>query len=296
MRHKEHDTRYETCDTRNTIRSTLHAIPPPFPLTPYIHASDDCPDSDNSAAVSVVFENVMFSYPTRPTETVLNGLTLSVPRGSTVAVVGESGCGKSTIVSLIERFYDPTAGRVLIDGVDTRDLECRRLRRRIGVVSQEPLLFSGTILENILYGVEEGGTLEEAIEAAKIANAHEFVMRFSNGYDTVCGERGVALSGGQKQRIAIARAIIKKPVLLLCDEATAALDNKSEEAVQRALDTFLERNGGRTTTVVVAHRLRTIRNADFIAVVKEGRVAEWGSHDDLVGIDGGLYNQMLASG
>jgi len=164
------------------------------------------------------------------------------------------------------------------------------------VVSQEPLLFSGTILENILYGVEEGGTLEEAIEAAKIANAHEFVMRFSNGYDTVCGERGVALSGGQKQRIAIARAIIKKPVLLLCDEATAALDNKSEEAVQRALDTFLERNGGRTTTVVVAHRLRTIRNADFIAVVKEGRVAEWGSHDDLVGIDGGLYNQMLASG
>ena len=262
-----------------------------------------------AGAVDVSFSNVSFVYPSRPNEPVLQNISLDIPRGSTVALCGSSGSGKSTVISLIERFYDADSGAVRINGVNVKEMDCHLLRRNIGVVNQEPLLFSGTIMENIIYGLDgEGGgggggealseveIEERAIEAATIANAHSFITSFEKGYNTVCGERGVALSGGQKQRIAIARAILKKPALLLCDEATASLDNESEQAVQRALDTFLSTNGGKTTTIVVAHRLRTIRNCDYIAVIKEGAVAEWGNHQELVSIEGGLYAKMLASG
>jgi len=194
-----------------------------------------------------------------------------------MAVVGQSGSGKSTIVGLIERFYDPLKGTVRIDSRDIKMFNLRSLRKHIALVGQEPTLFAGSIRENILYGKDDA-TEAEVIEAAKAANAHEFISALEKGYETNCGDRGVQLSGGQKQRIAIARAIVKNPSILLLDEATSALDSQSEQIVQEALDRIMV---GRTS-VVIAHRLTTIQNADCIALIQDGKVIEQGSHSYLM--------------
>lgn len=222
--------------------------------------------------------DVMFSYPSRPNVIIFQNFSLKIPAGKMVALVGGSGSGKSTVISLIERFYDPISGKVMVDGHDIKSLQLKWLRGQIGLVNQEPALFATSIRENILYGKEDAD-LNAIHKAAKAANAHSFIEQLPNGYNTQVGERGVQLSGGQKQRIAIARAMLKDPSILLLDEATSALDAASEHLVQEALDHLMV---GRTT-VVVAHRLSTICNADMIAVVKLGKVVELGTHDQLIG-------------
>ncbi|KAL0409966.1 UNVERIFIED_CONTAM: ABC transporter B family member 1 [Sesamum latifolium] len=247
---------------------------------------DHKPDVDRNSESGLELEsitgqlelkNVDFSYPSRPETQILNNFSLTVPAGKTIALVGSSGSGKSTVVSLIERFYDPTSGQVLLDGHDIKTLKLRWLRQQIGLVSQEPALFATTIKENILLGRPDA-TLIEIEEAARVANAHSFIVKLPDGYDTQVGDRGLQLSGGQKQRIAIARAMLKNPAILLLDEATSALDSESEKLVQEALDRFMI---GRTT-LVIAHRLSTIRKADLVAVLQQGSVSEIGTHDDLI--------------
>ncbi|XP_027754516.1 multidrug resistance protein 1 isoform X1 [Empidonax traillii] len=230
------------------------------------------------------FKNVYFNYPSRPDVEILKGLNLKISSGQTVALVGSSGCGKSTTVQLIQRFYDPQEGMVTIDGQDIKTLNVRYLREIIGVVNQEPVLFATTIAENIRYGREDV-TMEEIEKATKEANAYDFIMKLPNKFETVVGERGAQLSGGQKQRVAIARALVRNPKILLLDEATSALDTESESVVQAALDKARE---GRTT-VVVAHRLSTVRNADHIAVFEGGVVAEQGNHVKLIERKGIYY-------
>ncbi|CAD5181799.1 unnamed protein product [Musa acuminata subsp. malaccensis] len=236
----------------------------------------------------VEFRSVEFAYPSRPENIILRGFDLKVPAGKTVALVGGSGSGKSTVIALMERFYDPLGGEILLDGVDIRSIKLKWLRSQIGLVSQEPALFATSIKENLLFGKEEA-TVEEVVAAATASNAHNFISQLPQGYDTQVGESGVQMSGGQKQRIAIARAVLKSPRILLLDEATSALDSESERVVQEALDLA---SLGRTT-IVVAHRLSTIRNADVIAVVQAGRVAELGSHDDLIRDEDGLYSSLV---
>ena len=208
----------------------------------------------------------------------------------TVALVGESGSGKSTVISLIERFYDPDSGRVLLDEVDIIKFRLSWLRQQMGLVSQEPVLFNESIRANILYGNDGNATEEEIDAATKAANAYNFICSLPDGYDTSVGERGIQLSGGQKQRIAIARAILKNPKILLLDEATSALDAESERVVQDALDRVMVNR----TTVVVAHRLSTIKGADAIAVVKNGVIVEKGRHEILMKIIDGVYASLVA--
>uniref|UniRef100_A0A8U7MU47 ABC-type xenobiotic transporter n=1 Tax=Corvus moneduloides TaxID=1196302 RepID=A0A8U7MU47_CORMO len=233
------------------------------------------------------FKNVYFNYPSRPDVEILKGLNLKINSGQTVALVGGSGCGKSTTVQLIQRFYDPKEGTVTIDGHDIKTLNVRYLREVIGVVNQEPVLFATTIAENIRYGREDV-TMEEIEKATKEANAYDFIMKLPNKFETVVGERGAQLSGGQKQRIAIARALVRNPKILLLDEATSALDTESESVVQAALDKARE---GRTT-VVVAHRLSTVRNADLIAVFNGGVITEQGNHAKLLERKG-IYHKLV---
>ncbi|XP_054993564.1 ATP-dependent translocase ABCB1 isoform X2 [Sorex araneus] len=230
------------------------------------------------------FKNVHFSYPSRKDIQILKGLNLKVQSGQTVALVGNSGCGKSTTVQLLQRLYDPTDGMVTIDGQDIRSINVRYLREIIGVVSQEPVLFATTIAENIRYG-RENVTMDEIEKAVKEANAYDFIMKLPNKFDTLVGERGAQLSGGQKQRIAIARALVRNPKILLLDEATSALDTESEAVVQAALDKARE---GRTT-IVVAHRLSTVRNADVIAGFENGVIVEKGNHEELMKVEGIYY-------
>ncbi|KAF0700686.1 hypothetical protein As57867_008829, partial [Aphanomyces stellatus] len=224
-------------------------------------------------------ENIRFHYPARPDVQVCQGYTLHVKAGEKVALVGPSGSGKSTIVSFLERYYDPIQGTVKLDGHDLKTLNVKWLREQIGLVGQEPSLFSCSIADNIRYG-KPGATLEDVHAAAKQANAYDFIMGFPSGFDTEVGERGAQLSGGQKQRIAIARAIIKNPAVLLLDEATSALDTESERIVQASLDTLLASR--KRTTIIIAHRLSTIRDADRIVVLAKGQVVEEGSHDELM--------------
>ncbi|XP_023768908.1 ABC transporter B family member 13 [Lactuca sativa] len=237
----------------------------------------------------IEFRNVSFAYPTRPEIKVLNGLNLKLMAGNSLAVVGPSGSGKSTVIGLVTRFYDPDLGAVFIDSFDIKKLNLKSLRKRIGLVQQEPSLFSTNIYENIKYGNENASEIE-VINAAKLANAHEFISRMPEGYKTEVGSKGVQLSGGQKQRVAIARAVLKDPSILLLDEATSALDIASERLVQEALDKLME---GRTT-VLVAHRLSTVRNADSIAVLQNGTVVESGTHDMLVGMPGSVYAHLVS--
>ncbi|MBA0640802.1 hypothetical protein Goklo_023704, partial [Gossypium klotzschianum] len=236
----------------------------------------------------IEFKQVEFAYPSRPESIIFKNFCLKIPAGKTVALVGSSGSGKSTVISLLERFYDPLEGEILVDGVSINKLQLKWLRSQMGLVSQEPTLFATTIKENILFGKEDAG-MEEVIEAAKASNAHNFISQLPQGYDTQVGERGVQMSGGQKQRIAIARAMIKAPKILLLDEATSALDSESERIVQQALN---EASVGRTT-IIVAHRLSTIRHADLIVVVKDGQVMEMGSHDELMVNENGFYPMLV---
>jgi ABC transporter fused permease/ATP-binding protein len=235
----------------------------------------------------IAFEGVVFSYPTRPDVQVLAGIDLTVNPGEVVAIVGPSGAGKSTIASLLTRLYDPDGGAILVDGRDLRALAPDSLRRRIGVVAQEPLLFSSSIADNIRYG-RATATDAEVEAAARTANAHDFVSRFPEGYATLVGERGVQLSGGQKQRIAIARAVLKDPRILILDEATSALDAESEHLVKEALDRLMK---GRTT-LIIAHRLSTVAGADRVCVVDGGRIVQSGSHAVLMGEEG-LYKRLV---
>ena len=247
------------------------------------------PESPQAATIpvargSITFENVSFCY--QGGAPVLRGITLDIRSGEILALVGRSGAGKSTLLNLIPRFYDPTAGSVLIDGTDLRRVRQSSLRAQIAIVPQETILFGGTIGENILYGRLEA-TEEEVMAAAKAANAHEFIMEFPEQYKTVVGERGARLSGGQRQRIAVARAILKDPRILLLDEATSFLDSESEELVQEALNRMMQ---GRTT-IIVAHRLSTIKAAHRIAVVDRGSIKELGSHNELMRLNG-AYAQL----
>ncbi len=247
-------------------------------------------DAGSVLAVPVgkmVLEGVKFAYPTRAEVPVLDGLDLELEPGRVLALVGQSGGGKSTVASLLLRFYDPQEGRVTFDGVDVRELNTAWLRQQIGIVSQEPVLFATTIEENIRYGRPDA-TRAEVEAAATAANAHTFVCNFPEGYQTVVGERGVRLSGGQKQRIAIARALLKDPRVLVLDEATSALDAESEHLVQEALDRLMR---GRTT-LVIAHRLSTVKTADRVVVLGAGRVVEAGSHDELVARNG-AYRRLV---
>ena len=236
---------------------------------------------------AVRFENVSFHYSTRADVPVLQNVDFSVRPGERVALVGPSGAGKSTIASLALRFYDPVTGRVLIDGKDAREYDLTALRDRMAIVPQEVLLFGGTIRENIGYGRPDAPQAQIE-EAARKANAHDFIASFPQGYDTVVGERGIQLSGGQRQRIAIARAVLKDPAILILDEATSALDSESERLVQEALDKLMV---GRTS-IVIAHRLSTVRNADRILVLDKGAVVESGTHDELIADETGLYHSL----
>ncbi|CAF1123167.1 unnamed protein product [Rotaria sordida] len=230
------------------------------------------------------FSNIHFSYPSRPDIPILKGLSFDVKRGQTVALVGLSGSGKSTCIQLLQRFYDPSSGSILIDGKQINEYNLKWLRQHIGVVSQEPVLFHTTIRQNILLG-SDSATDEEMYQAAKMANAHAFIMTLPDKYETKIGERGATLSGGQKQRIAIARALIRDPKILLLDEATSALDNESEKIVQEALD----RAAQSRTTLVIAHRLSTIRYADKIIVMQQGEIVEEGNHESLMQIKSVYY-------
>lgn len=239
----------------------------------------DTPKPLDSFEDKVELQDVSFHY--NEGQEVLKHINLTIPKGKTIALVGQSGSGKSTMVDLIPRYHDVTGGRILIDGKDVRDVRIHDLRTLIGNVNQEAILFNDTFYNNITFGVENA-TMEQVIEAAKIANAHEFIMETEHGYDTMIGDRGGRLSGGQRQRVSIARAILKNPPILILDEATSALDTESEHLVQEALDRLMKSR----TTVAIAHRLSTIKNADEIYVLYEGEIVEHGQHEELIAKDG----------
>ena len=240
------------------------------------------------AGSAIAFEQIDFNYPSRPNQAALSQFSLNIQAGQTVAIVGPSGAGKSTVFQLLLRFYDPRAGRIVLDGVPTSDMSLHDLRQRIGIVPQDAVIFSSSALENIRYGKPDASD-EEVKAAANAAFAHEFITALPEGYDTFLGERGVRLSGGQRQRIAIARAMLKNPPLLLLDEATSALDAESERMVQAALESAMQNR----TTLVIAHRLATVQKADIIVVLDHGQLVEQGTHAQLVA-QGGVYAGLAA--
>jgi ABC-type multidrug transport system fused ATPase/permease subunit len=237
----------------------------------------------------VIFENVHFTYPSRQGVEVLYAINFAANSGQRIALVGPSGAGKSTLISLLLRLYEPSAGRLLIDGKDARAYRLTELRGQMSMVPQEVLLFGGTIAENIAYG-KPGASADEIEQAARQANAHEFIQAFPEGYATLVGDRGIKLSGGQRQRVAIARAILKNPAILILDEATSSLDSESERLIQEALETLMR---GRTS-FIIAHRLATVRHVDRIIVIAGGRVVESGTHEELQTIQGGVYQRLAA--
>jgi ABC-type multidrug transport system fused ATPase/permease subunit len=252
-------------------------------LEPEVQEAEDAIEIGRARG-EVTFDRVNFAYHGRVS--VLRDVSLDVPAGSRVAVVGPTGAGKTTLISLLVRFYDPQQGRVLIDGVDVRKLKLASLRSQISVVLQEPLLFSGTIASNIQYG-HLAADMDEIVAAAKAANAHDFIMNLPHGYEAIVGERGAGLSGGERQRIAVARAFVKDAPILVLDEPTSSIDSKTEEVVLDALDRLVV---GRTS-FMIAHRLSTVRDADLIVVVEAGQIVEKGAHDELLE-RGGLYAQL----
>ena len=271
-----------------TARSAAGKIYRIIERIPDIDSSSEEGKKPSTLEGHIKFENVFFNYPSRKDVKILKGLTIEIPKGKTVALVGSSGCGKSTCIQLVQRFYDPISGKVSIDGNDIKDLNIGWLRDRIGVVGQEPVLFDLSIKENIRLG-NMSASDEDIERAVKQANAYNFIEKLPKKYDTMVGEGGTQLSGGQKQRIAIARALVRNPQILLLDEATSALDTESEKVVQAALDNARE---GRTT-IVVAHRLSTIRTADTIVAFEEGKVKEIGTHNELMNNKDLYYNLVM---
>jgi ATP-binding cassette subfamily B protein len=253
------------------------------------HLGPETPSTLPRLRGDVVFENVSFSYPSRLGVQVLHSIDLAAKSGQRIALVGPSGAGKSTLISLLLRLYDPSEGRLLIDGRDARDYRLTELRGQMSMVPQEVLLFGGSIAENIAYGKPGAGS-EEIEQAARQANAHEFIEAFPERYATLVGDRGIKLSGGQRQRVAIARAILKNPAILILDEATSSLDSESERLIQEALETLMR---GRTS-FIIAHRLATVRHVDRIIVIAGGRVVESGTHEELQAIEAGVYRRLSA--
>jgi ATP-binding cassette, subfamily B, bacterial MsbA len=258
-------------------------------LNQILDADEKIVEKENAIPVSgfnesIEFRNVWFAYNSEP---VLKDISFTVRKGETVAIVGKSGGGKSTLVDLIPRFMDVDKGSILIDGVDIRDLKIKNLRDLMGIVSQQPILFNTTFKENIAFGMDTF-SMEEVENAARIAHAHEFIVETEMGYENNVGESGTKLSGGQKQRISIARAVMANPPILILDEATSALDTESERFVQDAMVKLMENR----TSIVIAHRLSTIQNADYIIVIDEGRIVETGRHDELVRLENGLYRKL----
>jgi len=264
-----------------SIQRAVAAAERVFEVLDTLPEIQDEPDAKDLPAVKgqVNFDNVSFEY--RSAEPALSNLTIEIPPGQVLAIVGPSGAGKSTIANLLPRFYDPQQGVIRIDGEDIRKVTVRSLREQIAMVPQDTILFSASIYENILYGRLEASR-EQVVEAARSANAHDFILQLPEGYDTQIGERGCQLSGGQRQRIAIARAILKNPRILILDEATSALDTESERLVQDALENLMKNR----TSLVIAHRLSTVRNADLICVFHEGQIIEKGTHDELIAVNG----------
>ncbi|KAA8542195.1 hypothetical protein F0562_023347 [Nyssa sinensis] len=255
---------------------------------PIIDSADQQGKTISNVKGELEFIDTDFAYPSRPESLVLRKFNLKVIACQTVGLVGGSGSGKSTVINLLQRFYDPLGGEILLDGISMKALQLKWLRSQMGLVSQEPILFATSIKENILFGKEEASE-EEIVQAAKAANAHNFITQLPNGYNTLVGQLGIQMSGGQKQRISIARALLRDPRILLLDEATSSLDSQSEKAVQDALN---QASLGRTT-VIVAHRLSALRNAELIAVVQSGQVIESGSHDQLIQNRHGPYSAMV---
>ncbi len=240
----------------------------------------------NHLSEKIVFDNVTFHYDDSQ-EPVLSGINFEVQKGEIIALVGPSGGGKSTLVDLLPRFYDPTEGEILIDGTDIKSVKIESLRKLMGIVTQETILFNETIKNNIAYGLKDYPE-EEIFEAARLANAHKFILEMPEGYETIIGERGVKLSGGQRQRLSIARALLKNPEIMIFDEATSALDNESEQLVQEAIDRMMVNR----TTFVIAHRLSTIKNATRIIVLDRGRIVQIGTHDELIQNTSGIYKKL----
>ncbi len=234
----------------------------------------------------IKFDDVSFSYPDSP-EKILDKVNFTAKKGEIIAFVGSSGAGKTTLVDLIPRFFDPTDGNILIDGIDIKAVKIEDLRKQMGIVTQETILFNETVFNNIAYGLPDTPK-EKVIEVAKIANAHKFIIEMPNGYDTIVGERGTKISGGQRQRLSIARALLKNPPIMIFDEATSALDNESEVLVQEAIEHLMKER----TTFVIAHRLSTIRNADKIIVMDNGKIVQQGKHDELLADETGIYKKL----
>jgi subfamily B ATP-binding cassette protein MsbA len=262
------DRIFEILDTQPAIRNIDH------------------PSDVKSFNNSIEFRNVCFHYEDSD-ELILNDISFTVKKGEILAFVGPSGGGKSTLVDLIPRFYDPYSGTILLDNIDIKNIKIEDLRRQMGIVTQETFLFNESVKNNIAYGLTEF-PLDKIVEAAKTANAHNFIMEMPKGYDTVIGERGVKISGGQRQRLSIARALLKNPEIMIFDEATSALDNESELLVQEAIERLMINR----TTFVIAHRLSTIRNANRIIVLERGRIVQYGTHDELIGNQKGLYRKF----
>ncbi|KAI4370623.1 hypothetical protein MLD38_018956 [Melastoma candidum] len=269
-------------------RKSLTSVFEIIDRSPKIDPDDNSASKPPNAYGGIELKNVDFCYPTRPEVSVLSNFNLKVNAGQTVAVVGVSGSGKSTIISLIERFYDPIAGQVLLDGRDLKLYNLRWLRNHLGLVQQEPIIFSTTIRENIIYA-RHNASEAEMKEAARIANAHHFISSLPHGYDTHVGMRGVDLTPGQKQRIAIARVILKNAPILLLDEASSSIESESSRVVQEALDTLVM---GNKTTILIAHRAAMMRHVDNIVVLNGGRIVEEGSHDSLMSKNG-LYVRLM---